>query len=240
MAERTNAPALKAGGRKARGFESLPFRSMGSRRTAEIRRKLLTWEFVRGGSRRPCSFGMRCSRLLSVCSRESYAAAHATASDGEAHAPVRTAPRRCAASAATAPAASTSTRRTTAISPPGATPTASAARYEARRRPKRSAAATRRSRSTRATARRGGSRFTAATTVHELGEWWLTNVAPHRMRPSSVGTVGKRLTRDRLGVLADVAVDAAVVGTGAGVAVGIAARQVRVVAVDRRRHPRAR
>jgi len=37
---------------------------------------------------------------------------------------------------------------------------------------------------------------------------WLANVAPHRMRPSSVGTVGKRLTRDRLGVLADVAVAA--------------------------------
>ena len=52
----------------------------------------------------------------------------------------------------------------------------------------------------------GASRFTAATTVLELGEWWLANVAPHRMRPSSVGTVGKRLTRDRLGVLADVAV----------------------------------
>lgn len=55
-------------------------------------------------------------------------------------------------------------------------------------------------------ARRKGSRFTAATTVHELGEWWLDNVAPYRMRPSSVGTVAKRLTRDRLGRLADVAV----------------------------------
>ena len=50
------------------------------------------------------------------------------------------------------------------------------------------------------------SRFTAATTVNELGEWWLANVAPHRMRPSSVGTVAKRLTRDRLGVLAGVVV----------------------------------
>ena len=32
------------------------------------------------------------------------------------------------------------------------------------------------------------------------------NVAPHRMRPSSLGTVGKRLARDRLGELADVPV----------------------------------
>jgi integrase len=55
-------------------------------------------------------------------------------------------------------------------------------------------------------ARRAGSRFTAATTVLELGAWWLANVAPHRMRPSSVGTVGKRLTRARLVALADVAV----------------------------------
>jgi len=55
-------------------------------------------------------------------------------------------------------------------------------------------------------ARRAGSRFTAATTVLELGAWWLANVAPHRMRPSSVGTVGKRLTRARLGALADLAV----------------------------------
>ena len=53
---------------------------------------------------------------------------------------------------------------------------------------------------------RGPSRFTPATTVRELAEWWLANVAPHRMRPSSVGTVGKRLTRERLGVLSDVAV----------------------------------
>lgn len=59
-----------------------------------------------------------------------------------------------------------------------------------------------------ATTRASGSRFTAATTVHDLGTWWLTNVAPHRMRPSSVGTVGKRVTRERLGVLADVAVAA--------------------------------
>jgi hypothetical protein len=50
------------------------------------------------------------------------------------------------------------------------------------------------------------SRFTPATTVHELGVWWLANVAPHRMRPSSVGTVGKRLTSERLGVIADVAI----------------------------------
>ena len=44
----------------------------------------------------------------------------------------------------------------------------------------------------------GGSRFTAATTVSELAEWWLLNVAPHRMRASSLGTVGKRLARTRL------------------------------------------
>lgn len=55
-------------------------------------------------------------------------------------------------------------------------------------------------------ASRRGSRFTMSTTVFELGEWWLANVAPHRMRASSVGTVAKRLTRERLGVLADVAV----------------------------------
>jgi integrase len=54
--------------------------------------------------------------------------------------------------------------------------------------------------------RRAGSRFTSGTTVHELGAWWLDNVAPHRMRPSSVGTVAKRLTRQRLGLLADVPV----------------------------------
>jgi integrase len=54
--------------------------------------------------------------------------------------------------------------------------------------------------------RRAGSRFSAATTVHELAVWWLDNVAPHRMRPSSVGTVAKRLTRERLRRLADVAV----------------------------------
>ena len=35
MAERTNAAALKAAGRKARGFESLPFRE-GIRRTSRI------------------------------------------------------------------------------------------------------------------------------------------------------------------------------------------------------------
>ena len=55
-------------------------------------------------------------------------------------------------------------------------------------------------------ARRAGSRFTVMTTVHELGEWWVDNVAPHRMRPSSVGTVAKRLSRSRLGRLADVPV----------------------------------
>jgi hypothetical protein len=55
-------------------------------------------------------------------------------------------------------------------------------------------------------ARRAGSRFTATTTVHELGAWWLDNVARHQMRPSSVGTVGKRLTRDRRGRLADLPV----------------------------------
>lgn len=55
-------------------------------------------------------------------------------------------------------------------------------------------------------AARGPSRFTPATTVGELAAWWLANVAPHRMRPSSLGTVGKRLTRERLGSIADVAV----------------------------------
>jgi integrase len=54
--------------------------------------------------------------------------------------------------------------------------------------------------------RRRSSRFTAETTVFELGAWWLANVAPHRMRPSSVGAVGQRLTRQRLGALGDVAV----------------------------------
>ena len=51
-----------------------------------------------------------------------------------------------------------------------------------------------------------GSRFTTATTVHELGAWWLENVAPHRMRPSSLGAVTKRLTVERLGDLATVTV----------------------------------
>jgi hypothetical protein len=56
------------------------------------------------------------------------------------------------------------------------------------------------------TPRPGSSRFTAATTVSELAEWWLLNVAPHRMRASSLGTVGKRLARTRLMELADVPV----------------------------------
>jgi integrase len=56
------------------------------------------------------------------------------------------------------------------------------------------------------TTRARDSRFTAATTVHELGAWWLANVAPHRMRPSSLGTVRKRLSPERLGVLAGAAV----------------------------------
>jgi hypothetical protein len=57
-----------------------------------------------------------------------------------------------------------------------------------------------------ATAQQRASRFTEAATVRELGAWWLANVAPHRIRPSSVGTVATRLTRGRLGVLAGVAV----------------------------------
>lgn len=53
---------------------------------------------------------------------------------------------------------------------------------------------------------RTGSRFTVETTVHELGEWWLANVAAFRMRESSLGAVAGRLTARRLGKLADVAV----------------------------------
>jgi len=50
------------------------------------------------------------------------------------------------------------------------------------------------------------SRFSKATTVHELAEWWLANVAVDRVRPSSHGALTTRLTRARLGDLADIPV----------------------------------
>lgn len=51
-----------------------------------------------------------------------------------------------------------------------------------------------------------GSAFTSKMTVWELGDWWLENVERARVRPSSFGSTSNRLTRDRLGSIADVPV----------------------------------
>jgi integrase len=51
-----------------------------------------------------------------------------------------------------------------------------------------------------------GSAFTPRMSVWELGDWWLENVERARVRASSFGTTANRLTRDRLGSIADVPV----------------------------------
>ena len=62
VAEWTIAAALKAAGRKARGFESLPFRE-GIRRASRMSGIVaLTWTNVRG---RPLTVALVCGALLS-------------------------------------------------------------------------------------------------------------------------------------------------------------------------------
>jgi hypothetical protein len=49
-------------------------------------------------------------------------------------------------------------------------------------------------------------RFTKATTVLELADWWLTSIATHQLRPSSLPVARQRLSAERLGGLASVPV----------------------------------
>jgi integrase len=51
-----------------------------------------------------------------------------------------------------------------------------------------------------------GSHVTGKTTVLELAEWWIENVLALRVRSSSRGATANRLTRARLGSIADVPV----------------------------------
>ena len=49
-------------------------------------------------------------------------------------------------------------------------------------------------------------RFTTSTTVEELAGYWLAVEAPQRLRAPSIGVAASRLSRERLGPLADVPV----------------------------------